>query len=248
MAPTTHEGGHENNVDLTLDYEDVDVAGLNDSTLAMWRHDGDGWSEVAAGPSATVTSFGTVGLFAESAEAADPEEFSSSRGGAGGGTSPGTPAIDVADVTIDDGGVEPGESTTITVEVDNEGDGGGTEVLTLLIDDEQVDARSVFVGAGESTTITFTPTLAEGQHDVAIDDENVGTADAIGQETPTETATEEEPSTATETETPTASAGGAPTPDTEGGSGGVAPLLGVALALVLAAGVVVAALKTQSDR
>lgn len=231
--------------DVTLDYADGDVAGLDESTLSVWRHDG-AWSEVggtvdtnANTVSANLSALGTFSLLAEPATTGG----NTGGGGGGGGGSGdfGTPSIEVIDATVDDDSIEPGDTVRVNVTLENAGDGDGTTEVNLTVDGERTDSQKVYVGAGQTRSFDFEYTVGEeGDYALAAGDESAGTVTAAvpstptaaGSPTPTPTPTPTATPAPTATATATDAGGAAPTPDDSGG-GGLGPFVVIGLVAVV---------------
>lgn len=252
---TDERNGGEPAATLTLQYEDEDVTDLDESTVTMLRlgPESEGWEPVEdtldRGDNdvrATVSSSGMTGygLFAEPAPeptptpAPEPDQPVASGGGS---TDPGTPDISIADATISDETVTPGDTVSVAVTLANDGDSDGTETVNLTVDGDVVDSQAVLVRSNDSRTFDFAYTIdSEGEYAFAADDESAGTVTAAADEPTTdstdgssadetETSTPAETATPTPTATPTDDTGGAaPTPDdAEGGGLGVFVIVGM---------------------
>ena len=244
-------------VDVEVGYSDAAVSGLNESTLSLYRHDGN-WHDlggaVDAGAntfSANVTEFGRLSLIAAEAEPSSSGSGSSTGGsgsnGGGGGEPPGTPSINVTAATLSATEIEPGDSVTVETTLENDGDGDGTTSVSLHVDGEGVTSKKVLVRANGTSTIHFSYTPDEaGEYELVVANRTAGTVTAAEQSTATPgdgggstTATQTPTATPTLTEAPAATetpddgGGGAPTPEDTGG-GGLGPFVIVALVAVIA--------------
>jgi len=64
----------------------------------------------------------------------------------------------------------PGETVTISVDVENTGDGSGSYTVTLLVDGEETDSETVTVAAGGTEAVSFTVSEeAENTYEVEVD-------------------------------------------------------------------------------
>jgi hypothetical protein len=75
-------------IEITLDYEDSDILGINESTLWIYRYDGSNWhalnncvvNQTSNTVTCDTTSFSDFGLFGEEVEEEEEPEVTSSRG------------------------------------------------------------------------------------------------------------------------------------------------------------------------
>ena len=150
-------------VDVSVQYDDTDVDDRDEGTLALWRADGDEWDGVAdsaANPekrtvSGTVSSSGTVGIFASKREVAVV-----------------TLAIDEDESALS---VEDGDTIDVVVAVTNAGDAVGTATVTASLGDElgEEAVDGLEPGATESLEFVF-----DGDADLDGETVTVTSADA----------------------------------------------------------------------
>ena len=87
----------------------------------------------------------------------------------GGSQPPGQASIGVSSASLSTNEIEPGDSVTITANVENLGDAAGETTIDLAVDGETVDERTVQLDAGESTQIEFTRTFdEEGSYEIRV--------------------------------------------------------------------------------
>ena len=156
--------GDEAFLDVDVQYEDADVTGVDEETLALWKHDGASWAELeesavdtdAQTVNATVTDFSTFGAFGEEGE---PE-----------------PDISVVDASVNATEVTEGEAVTVTADVENEGGTTGEHTAELRIDGDVEQTKPVEVDPGETEEIQFTHTFdEEGDYRVSVNEVDVAT-------------------------------------------------------------------------
>jgi PGF-CTERM protein len=201
-ATNTTADGH---LDATIHYAEGDVpTGLDESTLALWRHDGS-WASVGGTVDATantVTANVTTGsVFAPL-----------------GNVSTTTPADLRVRVDGTDAPVREGDDLTVDATVENVGGTGDTQTVSLSVGGAEVDSTTVTLSSGESTTVTLTWATSSGDAGdytatVASANDSASTSVTV-EEAPTgstETATPTPTPTSTATEVPTATATEAPT-------------------------------------
>lgn len=162
-------------LDVELAYEPQDITGINESTLALLRHDGNEWVEVPesrvdvtnATVTGNLTEFSTVGAFGEELE---------------GTVEPTISELDIAgDGTESVIAVEADEEITATIT--NEGDRAGEVDVELTISAEGTELIAETVttdvldpGASESVTFeSVTEDLPLGSYHVTVSvtDDNV---------------------------------------------------------------------------
>ncbi|KXA99584.1 hypothetical protein AKJ41_05230 [candidate division MSBL1 archaeon SCGC-AAA259O05] len=79
----------------------------------------------------------------------------------------GKPSISPTNLTLSKAEVEPGESTTISVDVSNNGDAEGSKTVEITLDGETIKSETVTLKPGETTTVsTTTSKSAEGTYTV----------------------------------------------------------------------------------
>lgn len=156
--------------DLSIHYASSDVDGVDESTLALWKHDTE-WTELGASTadteartvSANITGFSTFGVFAR--ESDDPAAYAAS-----------TPETNAPVVN--------GSTLTATAEVENTGDLAGAKEVTLSVRGSSgilaENRTNVSLDAGESTNVTVavsTGSLGAGNYTVVLDtgDASAGT-------------------------------------------------------------------------
>ena len=165
-------------LDVEIAYEPQDVTGINESTLALLRHDGNEWVEVPesgvdvanATVTGNVTEFSTVGAFGEELE---------------GTVEPTVSELDIAgDGTESVIAVEADENITATITNDGEIAGVVEVELTIFESGQELASRTTSTGAvdsGASESVTFesmTEVLPLGSYDVVVSvtgDEATGT-------------------------------------------------------------------------
>ncbi|WP_255150756.1 right-handed parallel beta-helix repeat-containing protein [Halorarius halobius] len=138
-------------LNVSLAYGGTDASGVDESTLSLWEHDGQSWTELQGSSvdtgartiSANVTEFSTFGGFGQAAPSPDPANFA---------------------VTIDDTSspVTEGETLTVTTTVENTGDEQATQTVSLSVDDIERDSQSVTLDGGGSTVVTLEWTTSDG--------------------------------------------------------------------------------------
>lgn len=140
---------------------------------------------VPAGETVDVTLTGT---------APEPGEYDVTVAGVDAGTLAveETPPADVsvADVSLNESAIEPGETVRITATVENTGGKAGEGTVTLTMFGEELGSKTVRVPAGETKTVTFVrPVDATGSYTVDVNGETAtldvtdsGTSDVGGVE------------------------------------------------------------------
>jgi PGF-CTERM protein len=209
-ATNTTADGH---LDATIHYAEGDVpTGLDESTLALWRHEGS-WSTVGGTVDATAN---TVSVNVTEFSVFAPL----------GNVSTTTPADLRVRVDGTDAPVREGDDVTVDATVENVGGSGATQTVSLSVGGAAVDSTTVTLSSGESTTVTltwatssgdagdYTATVASandsGSTSVTVEEAPTGSTETATP-TPTPTSTATEVPTATATEVPTATATEAPT-------------------------------------
>jgi hypothetical protein len=190
-------------LDISLHYESSDVTSVDESTLALWHHDGTSWTELPGSAvdtgagiiSANVTEFSTFGGFGH--ETAEPD-----------------PANVAVTVGSTNSPVTEGDTLTVDATIENTGDVAGTQTVTLSVDGTERDSRSVSLGAGSSTTITLSWATVDGdagEYTAMVASDNDSATDSVSvvsASTPTPTVT----ATPTPTPSPTPIPNATPTP------------------------------------
>jgi hypothetical protein len=214
-------------LDVSLQYESNDVSGVDESTLALWRHDGTSWSELPGSAvdtgariiSANVTEFSTFGGFGDGTADPEPANF--------------TVTLDATNSPVTEG-----DTLTVDTTVENTGETQGTQMVNLSVDGTERDSRSVSLGGGTSTTITLSWATTDGDagDDTAVvASENDSATASISVEsaaTPTPTATATPTSSPIRTATTTATPAETVSPP-QPGFGVVAVVLAVVLLALL---------------
>ncbi len=97
--------------------------------------------------------------------------------------------ISVTDASLAQQSIAPGEQSTVSATVTNDGEAAGEYLVQLFVDGNVEAEQSVQVGAGESQTVTFDRTWDDaGSYDVAVNNQSAGTLD-VAQQTGTATGT-----------------------------------------------------------
>ncbi|WP_254864319.1 CARDB domain-containing protein [Halovivax gelatinilyticus] len=155
--------GDEAFLDVAVQYEDADVTGVDEETLALWNHD-NSWNELeestvdtdAQTVNANVTDFSTLGAFGEEGE---PE-----------------PDISVVDASVNTTEVMEGETVIVTADVENEGDAAGDHTVEFRIEGDVEQTKPVEIAPGETKEIQFMHTFdEEGDYRVSVDEIDVAT-------------------------------------------------------------------------
>jgi PGF-CTERM protein len=198
-ATNTTADGH---LDATIHYAEGDVpTGLDESTLALWRHDGS-WAEVDGTVDATANTV--------TANVTNGSVFAPL-----GNVSTTTPADLRVRVDGTDAPVREGDDVTVDATVENVGGTGDTQTVSLSVGGAAVDSTTVTLSSGESTTVTLTWATSSGDAGdytatVASANDSGSTSVTVEQavsgstETPTSTPTSTVPSTVTAPPTVTA--------------------------------------------
>jgi len=85
-------------------------------------------------------------------------------------TGTGEASFEVSNLDLSSTGVNPGDSVTVSVDVENTGEEEGTKTVEFTIDG-QIVTKDVTLGAGESDTISTTVTKdSTGTYDVSVED------------------------------------------------------------------------------
>lgn len=149
----------ESNLSVSVQYEDADVAHVEESTLSLWNHDGE-WNEYEGTTvdtdeqsiSGTIEEFSTVGVFGE-----DGDEES--------------PVFEVTEVTLSDEDVEEGTDVSINATVENTGNAAGEYTAELEIDGSVESNTTIRLDSGEAETVEFTYTFEDaGDYEVTVGD------------------------------------------------------------------------------
>lgn len=132
-------------LDLTVNYRDRAVSGIDESTLALWRHAGN-WTAVGGTLDASANTLRTeiteFSVFAPLADAPSPN----------------------FDVSIDgtNSPVTEGELLEVAATVRNTGERTGTQTVRLQTDGTSRDNATVELDPGESRTLTLVWPTADG--------------------------------------------------------------------------------------
>jgi PGF-CTERM protein/PGF-pre-PGF domain-containing protein len=187
-SPTTDDGFEAvsylnvtdaNRATFTISKDRLTEFGATADSVTLFRYEDGAWTAIET---------------AQVGETDDAYEF-------GANVSDGTyavgidrPATDVTDVSISSQRVEPGETVTAVVTVENDGRADGTREVSLTIGGEVVATQTVSVEAGETTEVTFEHTPdASGVYEVSVDDEATElVVEGIETSTPTEDASDED--------------------------------------------------------
>ena len=114
----------------------------------------------------------------------EPGTYQLAVGGQSAGTLTvaGVPDLDVANATVEQTEVSPGETVDVTATVVNEGSAEGSANISLVVAGDRVSASSVTVPAGSSQTVTFEHTFeTAGERLVAVGGETAGTVTVAGE-------------------------------------------------------------------
>ncbi|MFP9192821.1 right-handed parallel beta-helix repeat-containing protein, partial [Natrialbaceae archaeon A-CW1-1] len=150
---------------LYVHYDEIDVTGIDESSLEIWR-----LTETWSPPSEESYDSG-VNTDEQYVYATDIDEF----GTFGVFGEPGT-VPSITDTTVDPTEIDERESVTVTATVENVGDVGGDVIVALEIDGTTVDTETIDLETGETGQVTFTHTFEDsGTFDVSVSETHAGT-------------------------------------------------------------------------
>ncbi len=89
------------------------------------------------------------------------------------------PDIQIIDTKLSSTETQAGEEIEIEVELENAGDAQGSKDIEFSVDGQVNDSKEVELEAGEETTITFTYKVLEGEQELSIQGESVGTVTGV---------------------------------------------------------------------
>ena len=89
------------------------------------------------------------------------------------------PDIQIIDTKLSSTETQAGEEIEIEVDLENAGDARGSKNIEFSVDGQVNDSKEVELEAGEETTITFTYKVLEGEQELSIQGESVGTVTGV---------------------------------------------------------------------
>ncbi|EMA63074.1 CARDB domain-containing protein [Halorubrum lipolyticum] len=126
--------------------------------------------DIAAGQTETVTftrSFDTAGDYTIGVGDGPTRELT---------VEPEPANVSVTDAELSPTRIDPGETTTVTATVVNDGGSAGEFTADLTVDGTTEESETGTLGADEKTTVEFTPSFEEaGAYDIAVNAESAGT-------------------------------------------------------------------------
>jgi len=138
-------------LNLTFEYEDADVSGVDETALTVWRHDQGGWAELGADALDTTSN---------------EVRYNATRSELGGVLAPlsGTTSSEFFEVNITgtNSPVDESDVLEVAAEVVNTGNEFATQNVTLVVDGQVVNSTSLSLDIGEPTTEVFEWQTADG--------------------------------------------------------------------------------------
>ncbi|WP_159077008.1 GLUG motif-containing protein [Halococcoides cellulosivorans] len=195
---------------FTLSKSRLDALGVDRENVTLYRQGPDGWADL---PTEFVETSGDEHRFA-----ATTPGFSVFAIGTGASQ------FEVRDAALAESTIEAGETADVTATVENRGGFEASTTIRVTADGEEVTSESMTLDGGESTSVALSFDRPEGEYDVAVANQSLGTLVVEG--------------------VATADPDDDPTPGGEGQGG--RPLLPI-IALVVLVAVAVAVVYRQTD-
>ena len=158
--------------DVTVAYTDASASGVDESTLALYHHDGTTWS--AVGGSTANPAANTVRANATAFSVFAP--FGAAATAGGDDTTGPTGEVTVTDASLSTTAIDTGESVTVSATVENTQGTTAAKALGLHADGVSVGQRTVYVPGNTAQTYEFTYAPSRtGEYDVTVNGLDAGT-------------------------------------------------------------------------